>query len=292
MKVWPGLPYPLGATWDGAGVNFALFSENASAVELCLFDSAEAETESLRLRLEERTDLVWHAYLPEARPGQVYGYRVHGPYDPQSGRRFNPNKLLIDPYAKAVAGDVRWDDSVFGYTLGHEQAELLSTSATARLSSRNASSLIRPSVGGRHAPAHALAQDAYIRAARQRFYKASPRSAGKSARDLCGACASCGRRVSRRARDHRGRADARASVRLGQIHTRAEGLRIIGATARSLFLRRTMRTLPTARWGEQVSEFKTMVKTLHREGIEVILDVVYNHTGEGNQMGPTLAFAA
>src|ERR671929_2400081 len=126
MKItqYPGYPFPLGATWDGAGVNFALFSENATAVELCLFDSNDAPVESRRIPLAERTDLVWHAYLPEARPGQLYGYRVHGPYEPQAGRRFNPHKLLIDPYAKAVASTVAWDDSVFGYTIGSEDADL------------------------------------------------------------------------------------------------------------------------------------------------------------------------
>ncbi len=124
MKVWPGQPYPLGATWDGAGVNFALFSEHATAVELCLFDAADPTRESRRIQLTERTDLVWHAYLPEARPGQLYGYRVHGPYEPQHGHRFNSHKLLLDPYAKAVAGDVDWDDSVFGYTIGDATADL------------------------------------------------------------------------------------------------------------------------------------------------------------------------
>jgi isoamylase len=118
MKVWPGKPYPLGATWDGAGVNFALFSENATAVELCLFASDGQQTEVIRLH--EHTNLVWHCYLPEARPGQLYGYRVHGPYEPEAGRRFNPAKLLLDPYAKALNGDVQWDDALFGYTIGHE----------------------------------------------------------------------------------------------------------------------------------------------------------------------------
>ncbi len=124
MKVWPGQPYPLGATWDGAGVNFALFSENATAVELCLFDSPDAAQESRRVRLTEHTDQVWHAYLPAARPGLLYGYRVHGPHDPRAGHRFNPRKLLIDPYAKAISGTVRWDEAVFGYTIGHELRDL------------------------------------------------------------------------------------------------------------------------------------------------------------------------
>ena len=102
MRVWPGKPYPLGATWDGRGVNFALYSENAEKVELCLFDSPDDEMESLRIPLPDHTDMIWHVYLPEARPGQLYGYRVYGPYEPANGHRFNPNKLLLDPYAKAI----------------------------------------------------------------------------------------------------------------------------------------------------------------------------------------------
>ena len=112
----PGHPYPLGATWDGEGVNFALFSENATGVELCLFDHPDQEKETHSIRIEERTNQVWHVFLPEARPGQLYGFRVNGPYEPQAGHRFNPNKLLIDPYAKALHGDLRWSESMFGYT--------------------------------------------------------------------------------------------------------------------------------------------------------------------------------
>ena len=104
MRVWPGQPYPLGATWDGEGVNFALFSESADAVELCLFNHQADGVEADKILLRERTDQVWHCYLPDVRPGQYYGYRVHGPYDPNSGHRFNPAKLLIDPYAKAITG--------------------------------------------------------------------------------------------------------------------------------------------------------------------------------------------
>ncbi len=101
-RVWPGHPYPLGATWDGSGVNFAIYSENAAKVELCLFDGADAKQESQRIELKEQTDMVWHVYLPDLRPGQLYGYRVHGPYEPSQGHRFNPHKVLLDPYAKAI----------------------------------------------------------------------------------------------------------------------------------------------------------------------------------------------
>src|SRR5262245_23930564 len=124
MRIWPGRPYPLGANWDGAGVNVALFSEYAGKVELCLFDSADATEESERIVLPEQTDLVFHGYLPDVRPGQLYGYRVHGPYEPEHGHRFNPNKVLLDPYARIVARDVRWDDSLFGYTVGDQAADL------------------------------------------------------------------------------------------------------------------------------------------------------------------------
>ena len=124
MRVWPGHPYPLGATWDGKGVNFALFSEHASRVELCLFDSIEADKEAHRIPLPEFTDQVWHAYLPEVLPGQLYGYRVHGPYEPQQGHRFNPHKVLLDPYAKSIGRDVRWADEVFGYCVGDPEADL------------------------------------------------------------------------------------------------------------------------------------------------------------------------
>ena len=113
-RVWPGNPYPLGANWDGRGVNFALFSAHAEKVELCLFDR-NGNQEQARIVLPEYTDEVWHGYLPEARPGQLYGYRVHGPYDPPNGLRFNPNKLLVDPYAKSLSGPVQWHDVVFGY---------------------------------------------------------------------------------------------------------------------------------------------------------------------------------
>src|SRR5688500_18529764 len=115
MRVWPGAPYPLGATWDGGGVNFALFSEHATAVELCLFDSPDATVESVTIPLTEQTDMVWHGYLPDIRPGQLYGYRVHGPHDPAAGHRFNRRKVLLDPYAGVIGREARWHPSLFGY---------------------------------------------------------------------------------------------------------------------------------------------------------------------------------
>src|SRR5262245_46706962 len=124
LRVWPGRPYPLGATWDGAGVNFALFAEHAAKVELCLFDSIDAGAESRRIVFREHTDNVWHAYLPDIQPDQIYGYRVHGPYEPAKRHRFNPHKVLLDPYAKSIARDVRWCDEMFGYRIGDPAADM------------------------------------------------------------------------------------------------------------------------------------------------------------------------
>src|ERR1051325_5966822 len=124
MRVWPGRSYPLGATWDGAGCNFALFSEHAPKVELCLFDSPEATQEAERIALPEQTDQVWHGYLPDVLPGQLYGFRVHGPYEPANGLRFNPNKIVLDPYAKLIGRDLRWADELFAYKLGDPAADL------------------------------------------------------------------------------------------------------------------------------------------------------------------------
>ena len=123
MRIWPGRPYPLGASWDGLGVNFALFSEAATKVELCLFDGRPDYRETERIALPECTHRTWHGYLPDVRPGQLYGYRVHGPYDPKNGLRFNPQKLLLDPYAKAIGRDLKWDDALFGYQVGSAEGD-------------------------------------------------------------------------------------------------------------------------------------------------------------------------
>src|SRR6185436_11853364 len=124
MRVWPGSPYPLGATWTGVGVNFAVFSEHATKVELCLFDAADASRERERIALTEQTAMVWHGFLPDARPNQLYGYRVHGAYEPSQGHRFNPNKIVMDPYAKSVARTIRWSDEMFGYAVGDPNEDL------------------------------------------------------------------------------------------------------------------------------------------------------------------------
>src|ERR1700704_2649193 len=123
VKIWLGYPYPLGATWLGNGVNFAIFSEMATSVDLCLFDNLDAPQENIRIPMTEHTDQVWHIFLPDVRPGQLYGFRVYGPYEPERGLRFNSSKLLLDPYAKAIAGDIQWSDEMFAYVVGSENGD-------------------------------------------------------------------------------------------------------------------------------------------------------------------------
>jgi isoamylase len=290
MKVWPGNPYPLGANWDGSGVNFALFSENATGVELCLFDGENRSRETKRIRVTEQTDQVWHVYLPEARPGQLYGYRVHGPYSPSDGHRFNPAKLLLDPYAKSIAGPIRWSDALFGYTIGHPEADLSKDERD------SADGLPKCVVVD---PAFSWGQDAPLRIPwhqtliYEMHVKGFTARHPKVAKELRGTYAGL---------THPAVVDYLKSlgitaVELMPVHqfvadkplvdrnlTNYWGYNSIGFFApESLYA-------STGVLGQQVAEFKTMVKTLHREGIEVIIDVVYNHTGEGNHLGPTLCF--
>ena len=290
MKLWPGNPYPLGATWDGSGVNFALFSENATGVELCLFDGENRNHELKRIRMTEQTNQVWHVYLPEARSGQLYGYRVYGPYSPSEGHRFNPAKLLLDPYAKSIAGPIRWSDALFGYTIGDPDADLSMDE--------------RDSVDGLPKcvvvdPAFSWGQDAPLRIPWHKTLIYEMHVKGFTARhpkvpkELRGTYAGL---------THPAVVDYLKSlgitaVELMPVHqfvadkslvdrglTNYWGYNSIG------FFAPESRYASTGVLGEQVAEFKTMVKTFHREGIEVIIDVVYNHTGEGNQLGPTLCF--
>ena len=188
MRVQLGQPYPLGATWDGMGVNFALFSENATSVELCLFDSPDDARESQRVTLPERTDMVWHGYLLDVRPGQLYGYRVHGPYEPAAGHRFNANKVVLDPYAKAIARTVRWGDEMFGYRLGDEQEDLSfderDSAAFAPLASVVDTAF---TWGDDSAAAHAVARDRDLRAAREGLHQAPSGRTRADARHVRGA---------------------------------------------------------------------------------------------------------
>ena len=290
MKVWPGHPYPLGATWDGSGVNFALFSENATGVELCLFDSENRNHETKRIRMTEQTDQVWHVYLPEARPGQLYGYRVDGPYSPAEGHRFNPAKLLLDPYARSIAGPIRWSDALFGYTIGHPDSDL-------SLDERDSAEGLPKCVVVD--PAFSWGQDAPLRIPWHKTLIYEMHVKGFTARhpkvpkELRGTYAG----LTHPAVVDYLKSLAITAVELMPVHqfvadkslvdrglTNYWGYNSIG------FFAPESRYASTGVLGEQVAEFKTMVKTFHREGIEVIIDVVYNHTGEGNHLGPTLCF--
>jgi glycogen operon protein len=289
MRVWPGLPHPLGATWDGEGVNFALFSEHASAVELCLFDAPDAPREAQRVALRERSGRVWHAYLPDLRPGQAYGYRVHGPHEPERGHRFNPHKLLLDPYAKALSGAVAWHDAQLGYPPG-DPAEDLSF--------------------GREDSAPTLPRCLVVDTAFSWGDDRRPRTPWSAT--VLYEC-----HVKGMTARHPGVPERLRGTYLGLVaEPILDHLRGLGVTALELLpvqhvaldaslLRRGLTNYwgyntigyfaPDPRFasgalGEQVLEFKCMVKALHRAGLEVILDVVYNHTGEGGRLGPTLSF--
>jgi glycogen operon protein len=290
MRVWPGRPYPLGATWDGAGVNFALFSENATGVELCLFNDADDPREIARIPISEETDQVWHIYLPEARPGQLYGYRVHGPYLPNEGHRFNPHKLLIDPYAKAIAGTVQWSDALFGYMIGHADADL---SCDGRDSAQGLpkSVVVDPAFSWGNdvlprIPWHqTLIYEVHVKGFTMRHPAVPPELRGTYAGLAHPAVVDYLKQLGVTAVEflpvHQFVADK---------HLRDRGLTNYWGYNSIGFFAPDARYCSSGTRGQQVHEFKTLVKTLHREGIEVILDVVYNHTGEGNHLGPTLCF--
>jgi isoamylase len=289
MKIWPGKPYPLGATWDGAGVNFSLFSENATKVELCLFDGADALRET-RIPMREQTHQVWHLYLPEVRPGQFYGYRVHGPYEPQEGHRFNPAKLLIDPYAKAIAGTVQWSDALFGYAVGHPEQDLsLSESDSAPGVPKCV--VIDPAFSwGNDAPPatqwhETIIYELHVKGFTMRHPAVPPELRGTYAAFTCPEVIDYLKGLGITAVElmpvHQFVADK---------HLKDRGLTNYWGYNSIGFLAPDARYASAGVVGQQVAEFKSMVRALHREGIEVILDVVYNHTGEGNQLGPTLCF--
>jgi glycogen operon protein len=289
-RVWPGRPYPLGATWDGNGVNFALFSENATKVELCLFDTEQRGQETARIRMVEQSNLVWHAYLPDVRPGQCYGYRVHGPYEPEDGHRFNSNKLLLDPYAKAITGTIDWSPSLFGYRFDHEEQDL------SFQEDDSADGLPRCVVidssfdweGDTHPdiPLHeTLIYEAHIKGLTAQHPEIPPEQrgtfAGLASPPIIEYLQSLGI----------------TAVELMPVHHFVNDWHLIQKGLTNYWGYNTIGFFaPHASYsssgvyGEQVHEFKQMVRALHRVGIEVILDVVYNHTAEGNHLGPTLSF--
>jgi isoamylase len=284
-RIAEGLPFPLGATWDGLGVNFALFSANATKVELCIFD-APGRQELQRIELPEYGDEVWHGYLPEARPGTVYGYRVHGPYEPTAGHRFNPHKLLLDPYAKAQVGTLTWGPEIFGYTIGAEGDDLTfdkRDSAPLMPKSR----VIDPAFtwGRERSPAIPWERTIIYETHVKGFTKRNPivleelrgTFAGLAQKEMVDYLKSLGITSVELLPIH---AFINDSFLLDKRLTNYWGYNTIGFFA------------PDPRYSAtgSIGEFKEMVAHLHDAGLEVILDVVYNHTAEGNERGPTLSF--
>jgi isoamylase len=287
--VLPGKPFPHGATWDGTGVNFAIYSENAAAIELCLFDEVDStEWESIFLR--EVTGYVWHCYLPGVKPGQLYGYRAHGPFEPEQGHRFNPKKLLVDPYAKAIAGKVHWEAPVFGYKFG-DPAEDLSYDDRDSALGMPKSVVHNPHFDWENdrppqTPLHqSVIYEVHVKGLTARHPEVPE--------NLRGTYAAIG---SEPMTFYLKRLGVTA-VELLPVHEFLDDKHLIERGLSNYWGYNTLNYFsPDARYssasdhGDQVAEFKSMVKALHRAGIEVILDVVYNHTCEGNHMGPTLSF--
>ncbi len=285
LAVWPGEPYPLGATWDGEGVNFALFSENAEKVELCLFDS-RGRREIQRIEMPERTDQVWHAYLPEARPDLLYGYRVYGPYRPEQGHRFNPNKLVLDPYAKFLVGPMRWSDAQFGYRVGHKNEDLSFDRRNSAPGMPKCQVIDSAFTWGNDRPPRIPQADMIIYEMHVKGFTALHPDIPPELRGSYAAVASAP------VIDHLRRLGVNA-VELMPVHAFVDDRHLLEKGLRNYWGYNSIGFFaPEARYSStgEVYEFKTMVKALHTAGIEVILDVVYNHTAEGNHLGPTLCF--
>jgi isoamylase len=294
VKTLPGTPYPLGATWDGSGTNFALFSENATSVELCLFDGPDDHPTTV-LTMAERTDQVWHVFLPDVGPGRRYGYRVVGPYAPESGHRFNGAKLLLDPYAKAIDGAIRWSDAIFGYPIGGPEADLAKDERDSA-GGIPKSVVIDPSFDwGGQAPAGerparkpwdgGAIYELHVKGMTARHPDVAPELrgtyAGLATPPIIDYLKTLGIAMVELMPVHHF---------LDDRHLLERGLRNYwGYNSIGYFAPDTRYSSRGTR-GEQVREFKEMVKAFHQAGIEVILDVVYNHTAEGNHLGPTLSF--
>jgi isoamylase len=285
-RVREGSPFPLGATWTGLGANFALFSAHATKVELCLFDE-QGEHEIERIELPEFTDEVWHGFLPDARPGTIYGYRVHGPYEPAQGHRFNPNKLLLDPYAKAVVGNLDWNPAVFGYQM--ESGDDLTFDERDSAPFMPRCRVIDPAFtwGDERAPRTAwertVIYEMHVRGY-TKLHPAVPEELRGTFRGL----------TEPDVLDHI-RSIGVTAVELLPVHTFINDSYLLDKGLTNYWGYNTISFFSPARRYAHVpdfafSEFKEMVARFHAAGIEVILDVVYNHTAEGNQLGPTLSF--
>jgi glycogen operon protein len=281
-----GSPFPLGATWDGSGTNFALFSAHASKVELCLFDH-RGRRELAQIALPEYTDEVWHGYLPDVRPGQLYGYRVHGPYEPRHGHRFNPNKLLLDPYALELRGEMHWHDAVFGYRIGHRAGDLSfdrrdSAFVMPKCVVVDPAVTWGPDIRPNHPAAETVIYEAHVKGMTALHPDLPERMRG-----------SFGGLADPRVIDHLVKVGVTA-IELMPVQAFFDDRHLIERGLSNYWGYNTVGFFaPAPRYlspGSDVHEFKLMVRRLHEAGIEVILDVVYNHTAEGSQLGPTLSF--
>ncbi len=289
MRIWPGHSYPLGATWDGAGVNFAVFSQNATKVVLCLFGEGDPPEETHCIPLPEQTNQVWHGYLPDVRPGQLYGFRVHGPYEPAAGHRFNPAKVLLDPYAKVIGRDLRWDDALFGYRCGAKEADL-------SLDERDSAPFAPLAMVAD--PAFTWGDDAPPRVPWHKtvIYELHVRGFTRRMPDVPeefrGTYAGLG---SDAAIKHLVRLGV-TTVELLPVHYHVDDRFLVDRGKVNYWGYNTLGFFaPDPRYVSARSllfagyEFKMMVRALHAAGLEVVLDVVYNHTAEGNHLGPTLS---
>ena len=288
-KLLPGRPYPLGATWDGSGVNFAIHSETSERIELCLFDGI-ATVERERFQLLERTAFVWHGYIRGLQPGQLYGYRAHGPFEPAQGLRFNPAKLLIDPYAKALAGQVEWSAPVFAYKFGEPDADLTCDPNDDALGMQKCIVTNPYFDWEEDRPLRTPVSDTMI-------YEVHVKGFTKLHPDIPEALRGTYAGLASRPSIQYLKKLGVTAVELMPVHAfltdkhlAERGLSNYWGYNTTNFFSPESRYSSSGDTGGQVAEFKSMVKALHREGIEVILDVVYNHTSEGNQMGPTLSF--
>lgn len=288
--VYPGKPYPLGATWDGNGVNFAVFAENAVGVDLCLFDETNTAEESDRIRIREVSHHVWHAYIPGLKPGQLYGFRAHGPYDPANGLRYNPSKLLIDPYAKAISSPIAWNESLFGYIMGHPDEDM-SYSDVDSAPYIPKGVVIDPAFDWEDdrspdIPYHkTIIYETHVKGLTQLHPDIPENIRGTYAALAHPVCIDYLKQLGITA------------VELMPVHhfiidkvLQDKGLSNYWGYNSIGFFAPDIRYCHSGTLGGQVTDFKNMVKQLHRAGIEVILDVVYNHTAEGNHLGPTLSF--
>ena len=284
MRLWPGRPYPLGASWDGRGVNFALFSAFAKKVELCLFDVDGKETH--RIALPEMTNEVWHGYLPDVRPNQLYGYRVHGPYEPDAGHRFNPNKLLIDPYAKSLRGEIEWHDALYGYKVGHADQDFAFDDRDSAPYMPKCAVLDLAFTWGPERPGQRPPHETIIYEMHARGFTMTHPDIPEGMRGTFAALTTP--QVVNYLRDL-----GVTAVELLPIHAFLHDRQLVERGLKNYWGYNSIgffAAQPEYAGLGGLGDFKTFVQVMHDAGIEVILDVVYNHTAEGNHLGPTLSF--